>query len=121
MEETSESRLDEIVEILLATIRLIESDFIPVPRQRVPVYLTRYDLYSDAILESSDHRLNAAVLDSLWNEMCVFDIAEQVGADYGAVREYLLKFVEHGLLDTRPLTPQYFRQGPELASDASIS
>jgi len=67
MEETSESRLDEIVEILLATIRLIESDFIPVPRQRVPVYLTRYDLYSDAIFESSDHRLNAAVLDSFWN------------------------------------------------------
>ena len=53
--------------------------------------------------------------------MCVFDIAEQVGEDSDQVREYLLKCVEHGLLDTRPLTPQYFRRGPELASDASSS
>jgi hypothetical protein len=92
-----------------------------VPQQRVPVYLTRYDLYADAIFESSDHRLNAAVLDSLWNKMCVFDIAAQVGADYDSVRKYLLKFVEHGLLDTQPLTPQYFRQGSELARDASLN
>ena len=52
---TDQLNLDEIVEILLETVRVIESDFIPVPQQRVPVYLTRYNLYADAKTERSQY------------------------------------------------------------------
>lgn len=110
LHETDESRLEEIVEILMAAIRLIESDFIPVPRQRVPVYLTRFGLYVDGVNERSTYVQNAAIIDSLWNGMSVFDIAQQIGAPYPKVKEFVAKLVEHDLVDTSPLTPKYFRE-----------
>ena len=111
LDETDQSCLEEVVEILMETVRVIESDFIPLPRQRVPVYLTRYNLYADAKTDRSQHLLNATVLDSLWSGKSVFDIAQEAGAPYWAVKDFLAKLVEHDLLETLHLTPQYFRQG----------
>jgi len=111
LEETDEGRMEEVVEILLETVRLMESDFVPVPRQKVPVYLSRYALYADAIRERSQYYQNAAVLDSLWSGMSVFDIALQVGAPYSSVKDFLTKLVDLDLLGADPVTPEYFRQG----------
>ena len=110
MAETDPSSLEEMVEILMETVRVIESDFIPAPKQRVPVYLTRFNLYADAQNDTTQYLLNASVLDALWSGKSVFDIAQQVGAPYSAVKDFLGKLVENDLLETNPMTPQYFRQ-----------
>ena len=87
----------------------MESDFIPVPHQRVPVYLTRYDLYADFENERADHDINLGVTDLLWSGMSGFDIAHRLGVSYETVRKYLMKLVENDLLSKMPLTPAYFR------------
>jgi len=110
MSETDPNRLEEIVEILMSAIRLIESDFIPVQRQRVPVYLTRFNLYADAVTEKLAYAQNAAVLDALWSGMSVFDISQQIGAPYSEVKDFVGKLVEHNLVEKVPLTPKYFRE-----------
>lgn len=114
LEETDESKLEELVEILMATVRLMESDFIPSLRQRVPVWLTRYDLYADAHTDKTQHNLNATVLDAIESGWSVFDIAQQVEIPYDVVREYLRKFVDQGLMEALPLDPQYFRHSLEI-------
>jgi aminopeptidase-like protein len=107
---TNPDRLEEIVEILMSAIRLIESDFVPLQRQRVPVYLTRFNLYADAILERDAYAQNSAVLDLLWEGMSVFDISQQIGAPYSEVKEFVGKLMENDLVERIPLTPQYFRE-----------
>lgn len=107
---TDEAALEEIVEVLLDTVRLIEADFIPRPRQRIPVYLTRFSLYADWQHERVDHDLNHQILNSLWSGLSVFDIAHLLQAPFQRVHQYVMQFVEHGLVDRLPLTPEYYRR-----------
>ena len=111
LEQTDEAALDEVVEILVDLVHVIESDFIPVPKQKVAVYLTRYDLYADWENERSQHDLNNAILRLLWDGISAFDIAHNLGVSYDPVQKYLMKFVENDLLGKMPITPAYFRGG----------
>lgn len=111
LKATNPDRLEEIVQILLATINLIDSDFIPAPRNRVPVYLTRYNLYADAVTERESYAQNSAVLDSLWNGSSIFDIAQTIGAPYTEVKEFVGKLAQNDLVEKMPITPKYFRHG----------
>ena len=113
MEETDKENLEEIVEILIETVRIIESDFIPVPRQRVPVYLTRFNLYADAQTNRPQHDMNGKILDSLWSGKSAFDIAQECEVPYVMVKELLAKLVEFDLVEKLPLDPRYFRQSVE--------
>lgn len=108
--ETDPSCLEEIVEILVEAVRMIESDFIPCPRQRIPVYLSRYNLYSDYVNDRAEYDLNAQILELLWHGVSAFEIAVRLGVQPKRVREYLLRFVEHGLVDALPTTPDYWRR-----------
>ena len=107
---TDEACLEEVIDILVDAVRVMESDFIPVPRQKVPVYLTRYDLYADAENDRVEHDINLGVTDLLWSGMSAFDIANRLGAPYQRVQKYLTRYLELGLIDAGPITPDYFRQ-----------
>lgn len=109
LEVTDQSSLEEVVEIVLDTIRIIESDFIPHPRQRVPVYLTRYNLYADWEKERSQYDQNAAIIELLWSGMSIFDITKHLRLDFRRAHDYVNRFTKHDLLHKLPLTPQYFR------------
>lgn len=109
-EVTNEDSMEEIVEILLDTVRLIESDFIPCPGQRVPVYLTKYNLYADWENQRVGYDLNTAIINLFWSGASVFDISKKLKAPYEQVRQYVMQFAEHNLVEARPLSPQYFRR-----------
>ena len=111
MAATDERSLEELVEILLQAVATIESDFIPRPRQKVPIYLTRYDLYADAVERRSEYDLNLAILEALWSGMSVFDAALKLGAPFARVRDYVQRMVDLGLVEQLPLTPAYVRHG----------
>ena len=111
MEVTDESCLQEMVDILVDAVRLMESDFIPAPYQKVPIYLTRYDLYSDFETERADHDINLRVTDLLWSGTSAFDIAILLGVPYQRVHQLLSRYLELSLIGADPITPEYFRQG----------
>ena len=103
------ARLEDMIETLLAVVGLLERDFIPRPRQRVPVYLTRYNLYADWTKQRALYDQNAAVIDSLWCGLSVLDIALQHGLPPEPVFDYIEKFVELGLVEAIPVSPDYTR------------
>ena len=110
LEAVDERSLGEFADILMDVVEVLESDFIPRPRQRVPVYLTRYDLYADWHAEKRDYDLNAAILGRLYDGASAFDIAASLAVPYDRVRAYLQRFVDHELVDALPVTPTYTRQ-----------
>jgi len=109
MSGVSDTALEEMVEVFLQVIDVLEWDYIPRPRHRVPPYLTRYGLYSDWTHARAQYDMNALVLDSLWTGRSVLDIALEHHLDVVAVRDYLEKFVDLGLIDPQPVTPAYAR------------
>lgn len=105
----SESKLDEIVEIIVDVADVLERDYIPQPQQRVPVYLTRYGLYADWTYDRSRYDLNILLVESMWSGLSVFDIAQAHGLAVDMVHEHLDRFVELGLVAAAPVSPTYTR------------
>lgn len=110
LDVTDEGCLEEIVEILVDAVRVMESDFIPVPHQKVPIYQTRYDLYADFENDRAQHDINLGITDLLWSGLSAFDIASRLGAPYGMVHKYLTQYVELGLVGAGPITSQFARE-----------
>jgi aminopeptidase-like protein len=102
-------RLDELCNVLTAVVDTLEWDYIPRPRNRVPTYLTRFDLYADWTHQRQQYDLNALLLDSLWDGLSVVDIALKHDIDVPVVRRYLERFAELGLVEKVPVTPEYAR------------
>ena len=105
----SAPQLEEVVDLLMAVIGVLERDYIPKPKQRVPVYLTRYGLYADWTYERSQYDINVLVVESMSSGLSVLDIALQHGLDPDAVRDYIDKFLAAGLIEDESVPPQYTR------------
>jgi aminopeptidase-like protein/RimJ/RimL family protein N-acetyltransferase len=101
--------LEEIVTVLLAVVDVLEHDYIPKPRHRVPVYLSRFGLYADWTHSRARYDLNTVVLDGMWTGRSVLDIALENGLPPDTVRDYVDRFVEHGLVERLPVSAAYVR------------
>lgn len=102
-------KLEEVVDVLVGVADALEQDYIPRPRNRVPVYLTRFDLYSDWTHQRAQYDVNTVLLDNMWSGLSVLDIALKHGLDVGMVQSYMTKFAEHGQIDTIAVSPEYSR------------
>jgi aminopeptidase-like protein len=103
------SRLEEVVDILLDVVDIMERDYIPRPRNRIPVYLTRFDLYADWSQQRAQYDINTMLLDSMWSGYSAFDISLQNNLDIDVVLSYFNKFVHLNLIDSATVTPDYCR------------
>lgn len=104
-----DDRLEEIVRTIMAVVDVLEHDFVPRPIQRVPVYLSRFDLYADWTHSRGRYDLNTTLLDSMWSGLSVLDIVLKHGLPADTVDEYVGRFVAEGLVEATPVTPQYCR------------
>lgn len=102
-------KLEEVVDILVAVADALEEDYIPRPKNRVPPYLTRYDLYSDWTLERAKYDLNTLLLDNMWSGLSIIDIALKHNIETELVFNYYSKFIDSGLMDEQKVTPDYSR------------
>lgn len=103
------SQLEEVIGILTAVIDILEKDYIPKPKNRVPTYLTRFNLYADWTYKREQYDVNTLLLENLWSGLSVLDIALKYNLDTDMVQNYLEKFAELGLIDTLSVTPAYTR------------
>lgn len=110
LEVTDPAALEQAVDLLMDLVRSLERDFIPRPRFTTPVHLTRFGLYADWEWERAQHDVNNLILQLMWSGLSAYDIAFRVGQPPEKVAAYLGRFAEHGLIDTLPLTPEYFRK-----------
>jgi aminopeptidase-like protein len=100
-------KLDEVVEVILSAIDIIENDYIPKQKEDAPIYLTRYDLYSDWTYERESYDINTLIMDNLWSGLSVLDIALKNDLDYHYVRSYISKMLENELILSSNVTPTY--------------
>lgn len=110
MDVTHEESLEECVEILLDVVRTIESDYIPRQKQRVPIYLTRYNLYADFEQERDQYDINQEIIFHFWSDLSLLEIARKLEVPFSKVLSYVDQFVAHGLVERLPLPPQRFRK-----------
>ncbi len=103
------SRLEEVVDVLRGVVDTLEADYIPRLINRVPVYLTRFDLYADWANEREQYDVNILLLDSMWSGLSVLDIALKHDLEADMVRNYIDKFAELNLIETETVTPDYSR------------
>ena len=107
MELVYEESLEEIVDILLDVVFELERDFIPKCKQRVPIYLTRYELYSDWTYNRSEYDLNVKIMDGIWSGMSVTDIALSAGVDVDYTHSYVARLLDLDLVEQSIVTPEY--------------
>ena len=105
----SASHLEEVVELLTGVVSVLEEDYVPHPKHRVPVYLTRFDLYADWTHERRQYDLNTVLLDSMWSGLSVLDIALTHDIDYEVVRRFVGRFEALDLIETTAVSPEYSR------------
>jgi len=103
-------KLEEIVDVLVGVVDELERDFLPRPKHRVPVYLTRFNLYSDWTYDRSMYDINMKILDGLWTGLSVTDIALSNQVDVEYTHKYVNSLFENGLLDKLFVSPDYSRQ-----------
>lgn len=94
--------LERSVLLLERIIDVFETDFVPVPKFRGPVYLSRYGLYIAP--EESRHGYDTleAVQILMNGERSCFEIALKAGADFFFVRDFCRRLEENGLAGRRP-------------------
>jgi aminopeptidase-like protein/RimJ/RimL family protein N-acetyltransferase len=109
LSQVRSERLEEVATILLAVVDVLERDYIPRPRQRVPVYLSRLGLYADWTHARAQYDLNTVVIEAMWSGRSVLDIALEHGLPPDTVYDYVDRFVEHGLVERLPVSPAYVR------------
>ncbi len=109
MELVKLDKLEEVVDVLTGVADALELDYIPRPRNRVPAYLTRFDLYSDWTHQREQYDINTLLLDNMWSGLSVLDIALKHDLDVDMVQSYFQKFADNDLIDTVTVTPEYSR------------
>jgi aminopeptidase-like protein len=110
MDLVNEESLEEIVDILVSVADLLERDFIPVPKSRIPVYLTRYNLYADWTYDRKQYDINAKLIENLWSGLSIFDICMKFDLDFDLAFNYIIKFIDLNLIEKSNLTPDYSRE-----------
>lgn len=109
IESVDEGQLNEVVDILLSVVELLEIDFIPRPKSRVPIYLTRFGLYADWTTERQEYDMRAAVMDNMHAGLSVLDIALKNHLNFRDVHRYVRELRLLGLVASEPVTPAYAR------------
>lgn len=104
------ARLEEIVDVLVGVVDELERDYIPRPNNRVPIYLTKFNVYSDWTYERSMYDVNTKILDGIWTGLSVTDIALYNNLDVDYTHSYLAQLCKHGLIEKELVSPKYSRE-----------
>jgi|AGTN01.2.fsa_nt_gi Uncharacterized protein conserved in bacteria with an aminopeptidase-like domain len=101
------SRLDEgeirkAAEIIASMCRIAEADRIPQRTQPVPIYLTRYNLYKDAVFDSRAYAATRDALNAVDGQRSILDIAVHIEQPFDTVANLMDRLEALGLFTSRP-------------------
>ena len=108
LENLSRYHLKETIWVLQRIVEVLETDYIPVPNFKGPVYLSKYGMSAALGFDVPGWRENVERIQFLMDgEHSIMDIAELLGLDFFLVRGFLDQFVEKGLATkkARPVKP----------------
>ena len=100
-------KAEETISLFVEAVDIFEDDYIPIPKYKVPVYLTRFKLYSDWTNEREQYDIKILLIESMWEDLSVFDISIKYNLDYDITKNFYKKFIELELISKKPITPDY--------------
>jgi aminopeptidase-like protein len=100
-------KAEETISLFIDAVDIFEHDYIPVPKYKVPIYLTRFNLYSDWTTNREQYDLKIVLIESMWEGLSVFDISIKYNLDMNTVNDFFQKFIELELIDKKFVTPTY--------------
>jgi len=92
------SQLEKSFEILERIVQVIESDYIPIPGFKGPIYLSRYNLYIDPKLSRRGYDKIHDIQFLMNKKRSCFDIAHTLEVDYFFVKDFCDRLAEIGLI-----------------------
>ena len=94
-------QLEESLTNLKRIVEVLESDFVPVPKFRGPLYLSRFGLYIDPKNDPKGYENIEAIQILMDGDRSCFEISNQLGLDFFYVRKFCEKVFAKGLLEKR--------------------
>jgi len=104
VENVSAARLDEVHEVTMSILDIMEKDYIPKKKIKGPIYLSRYNLYADAVDDYELHINNWNIMQHIGTGKSVYEIADQLSINFEDLYKYLEKIVDVGLLEKEVVT-----------------
>ena len=96
--------LTEALLIVENFVQILENNYIPEYKNRIPPWLTKRDLYNDRIdNQDKNNNFNNLVLFNINGISSVLDISNIANLGFVEVLQYLKKFDEQGLLKKKPI------------------
>jgi len=108
LENLSSYHLKETIWVLQRIIEVFETDYIPVPNFKGPVYLSKYGMSAALGNGVPGWRENVERIQFLMDgEHSIMDIAALLDVDYFLIRDFIDQFAEKGLvtIKARPVQP----------------
>ena len=69
--------------------------------------MTRFNLYADWTKNRKQYDLNIILLESMWEELSVFDISVKYNLDLKTLNDYFGKLIELKLIEKKLIDPTY--------------
>ncbi len=100
-DEPSRLRLEDLeraADIITRMCRVAEEDDLFARKYDVPIYMTRFDLYLDAITERTAFKERREILYGINGENSLLDVAVQKGIDFDVVKAFTDQLAAHELV-----------------------
>lgn len=97
-----EAMLEEAVRAAEAVVRIVASDYYPKRNFKGPVHLSRHGLWIDHHQDRPRSLLNQKLMLHFEGRLSLFEISEELGADYWTVRELAERYRAKGLMSALP-------------------
>lgn len=99
-----QDNIDKATKNILRICDLMERDLSLKFKQRVPIYQTRFDLYSDSVHDSCHFHYNREINTGIRDGLSLVDIAHKKNVPFDYVCEYSNRLLEAGLVENTGLT-----------------
>ena len=94
-----EDDLQQASDTIYRMCRILESDRVYAPKHPVPIYLSRYDLYIDAVNLRSDFKERRSILYGMDGTRSLLEIAAENNVDFDKVEAFTARLIELQLMD----------------------
>jgi len=93
------NQLQTSLDVLLRIVDVLETDSIPIPKYKGPVYLSRFNLYVDANLDRKAYDNLEYIQILMDGSRTCFDIAHELDIDFFFVRDFCQQLIENNLVE----------------------
>ena len=94
-----QANIDKAAKMILEIIDVAERNRPVRLKHRVPVYMTRYELYDDAVYSNGKFKQNRSIMNGLNDKLSVLEISLKYKIPFDDVVDYVNRIEANNLLD----------------------